>query len=339
MVDEVIKYFSTDAIHYSLLSKVASGYTVLKEYLDSKDSTEEKKKPWTFVRGSLVDMLITEPKKIDEYFYIADIIRPTTTLLKLADLTLEYMTKETIDKKEIAKLSDSMEFWKSTKDPEKRIAKFDLEEFWSYLKHMWLSKEKNLITTKEYDDATYLVALIKEHQFTRKYFNDTNNTILYQVPIYWEEEVDEKPVKFKALLDMVIIAHKSKKIYPIDLKTMSASVLQFKFNYRSFKYYLQGAFYTKALKKLINIQEDKTIKDYEIQDFRFLVMSNKDEYPLVYTMNKEELVLAETGNEENNIKGVPELINNWLWYDEHGLEYPRDVIEAKGELILDCLTN
>ena len=247
MQQHVEEYFKKDAIHYSLLAKLSWGHEFFVKYLkqlENKDEIDISEKTGLLM-GGITDTMITSPKLFDEFYHVATVVRPTESLYILAKEYLKRIKEETVQfdlvlaMREIPKesidiilsIADELNLWKNTKDSTKRIAKFQNKEFWDYILNQIISEEKVLITLDEYNASVELTDTIKRHKFTEEYFDRSKYEIVYQFPIYWK---DSDGNDYKALIDMVAFNHKEKIIFPIDIKTMSESVMKFEKNYHPY---------------------------------------------------------------------------------------------------------
>jgi len=341
MKEYLQKYFDTKAIHYSLLAKLSWGFDFFKHSLKEEEEDKDLTKKTGMLMGSITDVLITTPKDFDDTYHVAKIIRPSDSIRLLANTYLKGIESNTyeFDPKtieeqipakyigDISGISDSLKLWGNVKNPIKRVEKFNTGDFWNYVLQQIISKEKVLITLGEYTEASELAELIKTHPFTKKYFDKKKYEIAYQYPIYW---TDDQGTKYKILLDMVLYDHENKIIYPIDIKTMSDYIDKFMNNYKRFRYDIQGGLYTYVLSEHIKT----TIhKDYTIGQFRFIVGSYKSNYPIVYKMSKDEITISK--HDIDGKKGWKTLTQEYEWYLKNGMEYPKEIIEANGEVIID----
>lgn len=250
------------------------------------------------------------------------------------------------------------------------------------------AKLKNLITdeTKMYfldlckaygktviDQTTNLtiqniVMSLTTNNRTAKYFNRGEQArlvdvdFIYQLPIYFEF----MGVNCKALLDLVIVVRNEQgqitSIEPIDLKTMNGNTYNFLGNVKSFRYDIQGAWYTTALMSYYAVSRSI------IEPFKFIVESSTQPgKPLVFEMTpglleiglkgRSPLVhiesLFQADNTENlskqytilkEIDGIEQLMNKYIYHSENGWDREREVIEADNSntpllLTWDFITN
>lgn len=343
MQQQIEEYFNKDAIHYSLLSKLSWGYDFFVEYkkqLENKDDLDIKVKTGMLM-GGITDLMITTPKEFDNTYHVTSLVRPTESVLKLANIYLSRIKQNQVDFdlviamreipaqyiKDILSIAEELGLWSKIKDEEKIIKRFHTTEFWKYILNQLIAQNKVLITLEEYNQSVELTDMIKNHTFTKQYFDRSRYEIIYQFPIYWK---DEDGFEYKCLLDMVIFDHKDQIIHPIDIKTMGDSILKFLSNYRRFRYDIQGSFYTDGLNQYI---KSTVHKEYKIEEFKFIVGSFKSNYPLVYILTDNEYKLGKYGNAEK--KGYLRLVEEYKWYSKNGLEYPYGIQESNGHVAIE----
>ena len=225
-----------------------------------------------------------------------------------------------------------------------------------YLEDLCKAYGKQVLSREENTTIQEIVISLRTNSRTQQYFGrdraerlSESVTIYYQLPIYFEY----RGIECKALLDMVMVDNDSKLIIPIDLKTMAGGNLKFLESLRKFRYDIQGVWYTKALEFKFN--------GYTIQPFQFIVESTT--YvgkPLIYKLSDSllrigldgrpifKLVDTDLFNAESlkdnvladmilvkEIKGVNQLTDEYLWYEENGWEEERIVAENNGVLTID----
>ena len=312
---------------------------------------EEKKH---FIIGDGVDMQLTRPiEEFNQKFHISNLQnKPSDTIKSIVnqvfDLVKEVHGREilTIDRYPNAILDSCNDHnyqpnWKT----ETRISK--IVEAWEYWEDLKQAEGKVVLSQEENDLISQIVMSIRTNPTTSKYFETSKDVeILNQLAIYFTYN----NVDCKALLDRVIIDHKNKTVQPIDFKTMGDQTIYFPKSLRQRKYNIQAAFYTEALKYFIE-RDDKTLQDYKILPFKFIVESTTNPgNPLVFTCDEELLKIGKFGRESFRLKGVSstklidmyygktdevkgfdQLIEDYKWYLENGFEKKREIVEAQGE--------
>lgn len=223
-----------------------------------------------------------------------------------------------------------------------------MKECADYFQSIVLNRGKLILDPEQFEFVKNSVNTLYTHPFTSKYFDREQEgiDIYFQFPIVWEyyDESIDKTIDCKSLLDILLVDHNQKKLYPIDLKTTGKSVMYFPYSFIDWNYYLQASFYTDAVHYL----KDKLYPeyfDYEVETFKFVVISSKNPVkPLVY--NTTAMVIEsgrnggflKTKSYHNEVKGYKELVRNMYWHiEKDNYMYPKEVYDKNGELTLDVL--
>jgi len=249
-INIVKEYRKKEAINYSSLSALAVSP---QNYIARDDIGNIP----AFRKGSAVDCLLTTPDDFHIEFYVMSLKKAPS------DMMVKYVEKlfETEDHGK-AYLESGYKL-----KPEKVKEKYEAEgrEYYEGLKD---ARGKTILSYEEYEQIQRAVNAVKDGEFTKQYFEKPieGMDILYQYPIYWET----KGQACKSLLDIIVIDHKNKNIFPIDLKTTGKSVLNFRSAFMKWKYYLQASFYTDAVTFWKNNESD--LIDYTVENFKFLVV-------------------------------------------------------------------
>ena len=325
-INVVKEYRAKEAINYSSLSALSISPQV---YI-ARDSREVTA---AFRKGSAVDCLLTTPDDFHSEFYVMNVKKmPTDMMTKYID---ELFISEDHDKAYLASGYKSK--------PETIKAKYE-EEGKEYYEARKDSRGKTILAYNEYEHIQMAVNQVKEGEFTREYFPiGSANPIgggtiqrLYQFPIYWET----KGHACKSLLDLLVIDHENKEIFPIDLKTTGKSALSFRSAFVKWKYYLQASFYTEAVNFWKN--NDTDLVDYTVKNFKFIVVETEGlNPPIIYETSDADLFVGRNGGTDykgNRIKGFVELIDDLNYHDKSGnWEFPREIHENNGVAMLDTM--
>lgn len=305
-------YRKYPAIHYSLLSKLSKDPKgVLSEEKDFSDGI-------TF--GDALDILLTQgEKEFEEKYCVCKVDKPTGQMGDFVDAF--YKLKDSNLAYEVAGFKRD-----SITKVLGRFAK-EGEDYYNFLVQ---SEGKQVISYEMYMKVLDAISTLKSHPFTEVYFDKPRKgiEIKYQVPLLFKIDDSEG----KCLLDILVIDHEKKIIYPLDLKSMGDYVNTFPASFMKWNYYLQASFYTYGLKQLY--------PDYTIDNFKFIVISSLQlNKPLIYKCSDEDLLVGELGgvNKITNkkIKGWRQLYEDYLWHLNNNLwEYPREVYENNGEVEL-----
>lgn len=313
----VEEYRQIDAIHYSLLSKVAN--------ISGRLDAQEKPVGDGIIFGSLFDdMLTNEDFDINNSRYIiVESRKPDSEMMQKYCNT--YIETQNPDE------AYAQSGYKASHDSVKEKFK-EFEEYCSLLIQA-RDEDKYIITNQDFLDAQTGCSTLLSHSFTSWYFDkeDGKKEILFQKPVVYDLF---NGYQGKALFDLIVIDHIKKAIYPVDIKTMSDSVYSFEYgNYRRFKYYLQGSWYTRSIKHIPYISE-LLDSHYTLENFRFMVLSRDNlKFPLIYEMSQNDIFIGEYGGfkDGKKYKGYHELTDDYIWHKTRDLwEYPRDIYESNG---------
>jgi hypothetical protein len=183
------------------------------------------------------------------------------------------------------------------------------------------NSDKTVLGSDQYGVVMEIVEKLKTNPYVKHYFIEPYPEgweVKYQVPIYFTYD----KVECKALLDLLVIDHKNKKIIPVDLKTTAKLSSEFPRSYLQFGYYRQCAFYETAL-----LSEESPVKEhldagYKLEDFRFIVVETKKgstNPPLVFITSKSDRISGMQGGTVGSkyYKGIDELIAAYLWHQEN----------------------
>ena len=352
-------YYINPAISQSQLKLLLGPDPSIFNTIQEPDLYFEEKKH--FIIGNGVDMQLTRPiEEFNQKFHISNLQnKPSDTIKSIVNQVYDrvkeiYPNIETIQNYNNTILDSCNDHnyqpnWKT----ETRIAK--IVEAWEYWEDLKAAEGKVVLSQEENDLISQIVMSIRTASNTSKYFETNKDIEIFdQLAIYFPYN----NVDCKALLDRVIVDHKNKTIQPIDFKTMGDQTLYFPKSLRQRRYDIQAAFYTEALKYFIE-RDDKTLQDYKILPFKFIVESTVNPgNPLVFTCSKELLRIGQFGTPKtsiygkidspgydhmsgykslvtNEVKGFHQLIEDYKWYMENEFEKNRKIVEAQGEFQLD----
>lgn len=303
------EYRALNKIHYSQLSALAfSPRFVLSEEKDFSDGLKF---------GSLIDCLVTHPEDFINDFKVLSTQKPTGQMLEFCD---------TLFKNKCSKEEAYMLVGFKRDKIEKVFERFE-NEGKEYYNELLESEGKITITLEEYTNALVIKEKIINGLFTKQYFN-SKNEIYYQVPLVIGN--------LKCLFDMIVINHEYKIVFPIDLKTTTGSVYNFKQDFIRWHYYLQASLYQYCLMTYLN----QISCNYTLNNFRFIVASNNpNSIPLIYTTTKEDLNIGRFGTKTRygtKIKGFEELIDELKWHEENNMwEVPKEVYDREGHIVIN----
>lgn len=209
------------------------------------------------------------------------------------------------------------------------LSKFDNKEFYDFVKKLY--EDKILIHISDLVFAKNCKGELLSNKKTKHYFINEHENI-YQANIQFEY----RKQNVKCLLDMLIINHKDKIITPIDLKTGSPGIEDFKQNFFNYKYYLQGAIYNKAAEEY---NKKHFNGKYKIEEFKFLYLCRYDiSNPLIYRMSSKWNKAGLEGFKTLGgwkYRGINQLMDELLWHKENKkFNHSREIYE-NSEVYLD----
>lgn len=314
------EYRAYPALSYSFLKELNQvGPKIILDGMDKKVSSG-------LTLGSLVDNLMT----LDDYDWQDDFVITKFGLDFNGGTALDSILKHlyenpdcSVKEEDMLDLSERLGLWSKIKDRQKRIDRIFTEKFnEQYQLLSSIRAGKSIITEDDFTLALTMVDTLKSHRFTMDIFDAKPNVdIIYQVPVLYKIEGED----CKSLLDMVIVDHNSKRIYPNDLKTGAEK--NFLKNFNRYEYYLQGAMYSLAID---DWKMQHGYDEYDVMPFKFIYISRANPYqPLVYEMDDAFILDHINGfqniyNEYEN--GIIDLVKNYRWYIQN------DIYDAKRHL-------
>ena len=305
------EYRTDPAYSYSTIAKFD------REGFEKLDSLFDKVESPSLLFGSCVDTLLTDGQDaFDKLFFVADFPEIQDNVKKIVESLFDlysdkYEDLNLIPDKYIIPITETYEYQKNWK-PETR-AKVIKEKGAEYYNLKYLAGDKTIITSTLYTDVTDCVSMLKTSDATKWYFQDDDpfdNSIerLYQLKFKGEYE----GINLRGMMDLVVVDHKNKIIYPCDLKTSYKAEWNFYKSFVEWRYFIQSSLYYELLKQ--NIEKDEYFKDFKIADYRFIVICNKTRQPLVWEWNKTktDIDIAINGVNFPNWRGIVKKLDYYL---------------------------
>lgn len=176
-----------------------------------------------------------------------------------------------------------------------------------YFESLMKSIGKKVVDLGLVERAKAIAEQLLTDDFTKDIFNNKNLVTKQVIEFEWYG------FKCKSELDAFIIDHENKTIQPIDLKVTWDNE-SFEYMYIKNSYYLQQAFYDKALEEY---SYQNNLNDYDVLPFWFIVgdSSKNSRRPLVYKLNSQHTYDGYHGFTFNNryYRGVNELMEAIDW--------------------------
>lgn len=280
MLDPVTIYRDTDAVSQSFL-KTLTRNSVYR--IDDEDEESD-----SLSIGTITDMLITEnTENVSKKYYISDISAPSDTHAKI----LRYAYRKCFIECTMEEASDLLiegcivEKYLPSFTREKKLGRLITAENKLYWDLLFKSNDKKIITKNVAEKAYSTAASLLTNDLTRHKIMNFH----YQVPLYF----NYRDIPCKALLDILEL-----KDYVCirDLKTMSYSTDRFTESAKRFRYDIQAAFYTEAV---------KNFTDKPILPFEFIVENyNNPGNPKVYICTEDDLYTGKYGKTKLNVGAV-----------------------------------
>lgn len=273
------QYRQLPHLSYSMLAKYArEGFD---GYLHIND--DEESESLTF--GSVLDCLITEPKLFDERFKVVD-CKVTGKIKDVLDYLLDKHYEDASDdissvtQQEYIEAFSDCDFYPNLK-LETKLLKFQNDDAKLYYTTKQRARGKQVITAEIFDDATSTANALKYDRYIGKFFADYTKDpymeSIYQLKL--QAKIDN--CIYKCMIDLLLIDHSKKMIFPVDLKSSSKPEYDFPKSFSYWRYDLQARLYWAILNAIV--MHSKDFCDYTIADYTFIVINKKSLNPLAWT--------------------------------------------------------
>ena len=289
-------YREDPALSYSTLATYErSGYDGLDHLFDKKESP-------SLLLGSLVDTALTGGE--DEFNSLYTILDKNVTdsgidiCKTLVNQCLPFDTFEEIPESIVSEVAKSVGFWQADKWDNTRYKQVlktgNIAEYYNALKH----SDKTIVSTAMYQDALNMVKALRESPATAGYFadNDELSPIRRYYQLKFKFSYDN--VHYRSMADLIVADYEKKIIYPIDLKTSGHQEWNFEESFLQWSYMIQSRLYWRNIRA--NMDKDDYFKDFELADYRFIVVNKNTLTPLVWMFPLTKSVgtlVDEKGNE------------------------------------------
>jgi len=315
------QYREDGALHYSTLATYSrGGFGCLDTLFDRKDSPS-----LTF--GSAVDSIITGGQgEFNERFLVAEFpplepayVNIVKELYNLYKDSFAHLFQ--IPEANIIQMTEQVGFYRNWK-PETR-AKVIKEKGSEYYDLLHLAEGKTLIDTELYNQIVNTVNALKESPATKNYFESDNpfdDSIerLYQLKFSGYNTEEGGPlitiplgantdnldssgyIRYSCMADLIVVNHKTKKVYPCDLKTSSHKEYDFFKSFIDWSYHIQGRLYWRLIRAAMDA--DEVFKDYELCDYTFIVANGETLNPLTWHFEDTKVLGTLTYGKNNQIE-------------------------------------
>ena len=273
------EYRQMPELSYSTLAKYerGGGFKSIPTLFDRVESPS-----LTF--GSAVDSIITGGmEEFNDRFIVAEFPNISDTIVSIVKYLFNMYkdTNRSLSSINDAAIINATEVFKYQLNwkPETR-AKVIKEKGEEYYNLLYISDNKTILSTKDYEYVVNAVEALKTSESTKFYFADDNpfDNIERQYQLKFNAEFNG--VGYRTMMDLVIVNHNNKTILPIDLKTSGKSEYEFYKSFVEWGYMWQAILYTKVLEA--NIKKDDYFKDFTILPYNFIVVNKFSLCPLVW---------------------------------------------------------
>lgn len=292
--DEYYSESATDRTYsYSLISKFhRTGLENIDRLFEPTPKTE------SLIIGSAVDCLLTDSEEaFNKRFFVGTFPKISDNAQQICDFLLD--NELDLDSKyvnEINKAIEDFQYHMNWK-PETRMKKL-YEEGSIYCSLKKVAKDKNIISTENFELVKKIVEDLRTHENTKEYFAERtpfdDDEIFYQPKF----KVQIENLTYKAMFDVLIVNHKDKTIRICDLKTTSKPSWKFNDSYWEWNYFIQARLYKIILEQVLRqngFVDSIGQLEYNILPVRFIVASKTAGEPMVWEDDTDLDELEERG--------------------------------------------
>ena len=184
-----------------------------------------------------------------------------------------------------------------------------------YYSLLTLAGDRTVLSQNDYADVMACVDELRTNSVTKPFFSinpfDTDIEKVFQLK--FRAEFQGIPVR--CMFDEIIVDHKNKLIYPIDLKTTGHPEEEFENSFVQWRYDIQAKLYTYILQECI--KKDDYFKDFKIQDYQFIVINRRTVAPIVWVFDGN-FAMVDLKDEKGNIlrdwRKILDELNYYLKY-------------------------
>ena len=271
-------YRTDPSLSYSTLARYD------REGFDKLDTLFERVESPALTFGSAVDALITGgQEEFDNNFMVADFPDIKDSIKNIVQRLFDdnkdaYNSLEDIPNSIIIPLTEEMGFQSNWK-PETR-AKVIREQGFEYYKLLFAAIGKKILNNETAQEVFNTVKALKESPATAWYFATDNpfDGITREYQLKYKDTVDG--VDYRCMMDLAVVDHNDKIVYPCDLKTSGHSEWHFYDSFIKWTYFIQARLYWRLLRRAMD--KDDYYKDFRLADYRFIVVNRKTLVPLVW---------------------------------------------------------
>lgn len=248
------------------------------------DRLFDRKETPSLTFGSCVDSIITGGEdEFNERFVVLDINITEggiNTVNKLISMNLPFDSFEEIPEVVVSNAAKEVGFWQADKWDKKRYSEVlktgNVAEYYAVSRQ----SDKTIIDAQTFQDVLSSVQALRESPATSGYFAD--NDALSSIRRYYQLKFKHyhEGVGYRGMMDLLVVDYEKKIIYPCDLKTSSGCEWDFPEHFLQWGYNWQARLYWRLIRA--NLDKDPYFKDFELKNFKFIVVNRKTLTPLVW---------------------------------------------------------
>jgi len=272
-------YRADEALSYSTIARFA------REGFNKLDNLFDKLETPSLTFGRAVDALITGgQKEFDKEFLVADFPPVTESVEKMVkalfgEFCVTHRTLSSIPDIEIIGRTEALKYQLNWK-PETR-AKVIKEQGSEYYSLMHSAQGRTILDTATKEQIDAAVTVLRGSDATRFYFQPNNafdDTFVREYQLKFKATFNG--INYRCMADLLLVDHKNKIVYPIDLKTSSHTEWDFFESFVQWRYDIQARLYWRIIRD--NMDRDPVFKDYQLADYKFIVVNKYTLTPLVW---------------------------------------------------------
>lgn len=219
-----------------------------------------------------------------------------------------------------------------------------MEECSDYIQLLTTHRDKLIVTSDLFNEATKVAQVLCTHRWTRDLFLDEETQKKHGIEILYQFKIKYvyNNLVCKSKIDIVIVDHANKLIIPWDIKTGSDYPRTFiRSGIYKYRYCYQGVLYREGLKAFI--KKIDALKDYKIGLFGFVYISRaKPVYPVKVRISEylhEQIRDSGVDNSTYELLSLNEIVEATNFYVAKADEgtpmvEPLDLYDSSGEIIL-----
>lgn len=349
----VVNYRKLDALNQSMLKTFDTD--PIRFYNEFKLGKIPKDKTSTaLIIGDLVDFYVLACKgdelefasRFDEKFALFSGVKGTGQVFELADYLFEETKICTNERGEVTcsfetRFNAALVKVRADGKYKKKDDAYILDDFEKnglvYFQMLMDNMGKTVVEVSLMDKAKIVGNNLLRDNFTKHLFKHGEHDYFTHFPIEWRYEIgQDKSILCKSEVDMLIIDHDAKIIHPMDLKTTYDNE-SFDYMYIKNSYYLQNAFYNKAVKVWA---EENDMRDFTVMPMHFIVgdTSSNNRRPLLYETSAQDVMNGMYGFDlrGTHYRGVHELVMDIAWAEENDVwDCSKEAHDKNGKMTLN----